>query len=247
MEHFRVALRESRRSLGPLRQASLLGKHAVPPQFSQQLCTRARVSRSTIQTDAISRWQMRPRLFRLQRPSFQRYNSTAPEAPSLTARLRKLFREYGYTAVGVYAALLVLDLPFCYLAVKWLGAERIQHWEDVVVGGAKDILRIPFPNLFEDKNEDDAPSAITAEMDEADKEAEKGGLSKLNPILSGLSSAYLHSFISAMDDAWTCFSGPQVVYFRESAIDGSIDSQSSQDTTRSGMGHWQKKAQREEA
>jgi hypothetical protein len=71
----------------------------------------------------------------------------------------------------------VCDLPFCYLAVKWLGAERIQHWEDVVVGGAKEIISIPFPNLFENKKNDGGPSAVVEEMNEVDKEAEsKGGV-----------------------------------------------------------------------
>lgn len=47
------------------------------------------------------------------------------ESLSLSARLRKLSREYGWSAVGVYLGLSVLDFPFCFLLVKWAGTERI--------------------------------------------------------------------------------------------------------------------------
>ena len=49
----------------------------------------------------------------------------APEPQSLSARLKKLSKEYGWAAVGVYAALSVLDFPFCFLLVKIVGTERI--------------------------------------------------------------------------------------------------------------------------
>jgi len=44
---------------------------------------------------------------------------------SLSARLKKLSREYGWSAVGVYFALSVLDFPFCFLLVRVVGVERI--------------------------------------------------------------------------------------------------------------------------
>lgn len=49
----------------------------------------------------------------------------AEESLSLSGRLRKLSREYGWSAVGVYLGLSVLDFPFCFLLVKWAGTERI--------------------------------------------------------------------------------------------------------------------------
>ena len=64
---------------------------------------------------------------RPQRPySSQPYNPTpnlnSPGAPqSLSERLRKLSREYGWTAFGVYMMLSALDFPFCFLAVRWQG------------------------------------------------------------------------------------------------------------------------------
>jgi hypothetical protein len=47
------------------------------------------------------------------------------EPTSIGARMRKLSREYGWSAVGVYFALSALDFPFCYLLVRTLGTDRI--------------------------------------------------------------------------------------------------------------------------
>lgn len=47
------------------------------------------------------------------------------EQLSLSGRLKKLGREYGWSAFGVYMALSVLDFPFCFLLVKWAGTDRI--------------------------------------------------------------------------------------------------------------------------
>lgn len=44
---------------------------------------------------------------------------------TLSERLKKLSREYGWTAVGVYLALSVLDFPFCFLLVRVVGTEKI--------------------------------------------------------------------------------------------------------------------------
>lgn len=45
--------------------------------------------------------------------------------------MKKLSKEYGKAAVGVYFALSILDFPFFFLLVKAVGAERIgkiEHW-----------------------------------------------------------------------------------------------------------------------
>lgn len=55
----------------------------------------------------------------------------AEESLSLSQRLKKLSKEYGWSAVGVYFALSVLDFPFCFLLVKVVGTDRIarlEHW-----------------------------------------------------------------------------------------------------------------------
>ncbi|KAL9003178.1 MAG: hypothetical protein Q9188_003945 [Gyalolechia gomerana] len=52
---------------------------------------------------------------------------------SLSQRLRKLSREYGWSALGVYLLLTALDFPLCFLAVRWIGTERIGRLESVIV------------------------------------------------------------------------------------------------------------------
>ncbi|KAF2967624.1 hypothetical protein GQX73_g5943 [Xylaria multiplex] len=55
----------------------------------------------------------------------------AQEPQGLSARLKKLTREYGWAAMGVYLSLSVLDFPFCFLLVRVVGTERIgelEHW-----------------------------------------------------------------------------------------------------------------------
>lgn len=49
----------------------------------------------------------------------------AEESLSLSGRLKKLSREYGWSAVGVYFGLSILDFPFCFLFVRLVGAEKI--------------------------------------------------------------------------------------------------------------------------
>jgi N-terminal acetyltransferase 2 len=70
-----------------------------------------------------------------------------PQSLSLSQRLKALSREYGWTAVGVYLSLSVLDFPFCFLAVRALGAERVGRWEQIAVDKAWAILSVPFPGL----------------------------------------------------------------------------------------------------
>lgn len=71
----------------------------------------------------------------------------SPEpAPSLSQRLKKLSREYGWTAVGVYLGLSVLDFPFCFLAVRLLGTDRIGHYEDVIKKAFWSVVQVAFPD-----------------------------------------------------------------------------------------------------
>ncbi|KAF2686279.1 hypothetical protein K458DRAFT_298712 [Lentithecium fluviatile CBS 122367] len=99
-------------------------------------------------------------------------NLSNPEPHSLSARLKKLSREYGWTVIGVYLALTVADFPFCFLAVKYIGAERVAHAEHVIVGGAKNLIQRAFPDMFPERVEEKA-EVEAAEASEAASEAEK--------------------------------------------------------------------------
>lgn len=71
----------------------------------------------------------------------------SPEpAPSLSQRLKQLSREYGWAALGVYFGLSLLDFPFCFLAVRLLGTDRIGHYEDVVKNAFWNVVRLVIPD-----------------------------------------------------------------------------------------------------
>ncbi|TQW00683.1 protein N-acetyltransferase NAT2 [Cordyceps javanica] len=59
-------------------------------------------------------------------------NEAKQQSLSLSARLKKLFKDYGKSAIGVYLALSVLDFPFCFLLVRIVGTETIAvvTWRD---------------------------------------------------------------------------------------------------------------------
>lgn len=78
----------------------------------------------------LQRLQNSVRNFRTSRRRYNGASATPSEEPtSLGGRLKKLGREYGWSALGVYFALSALDFPFCYLLVKYLGTERIGEFE----------------------------------------------------------------------------------------------------------------------
>ncbi|KAG9236209.1 hypothetical protein BJ875DRAFT_457034 [Amylocarpus encephaloides] len=59
---------------------------------------------------------------------------------TLGGRLKKLSREYGWSVVGVYFVLSVLDFPFCFFLVRYLGTDRIGGWEEAFISAAKRII-----------------------------------------------------------------------------------------------------------
>jgi N-terminal acetyltransferase 2 len=78
--------------------------------------------------------QVRSRLFHTTRARRSQVKPSPNPTPSLGSpnenlslgqRMRKLSREYGWSAVGVYLALSALDFPFCYLLVRYLGTDII--------------------------------------------------------------------------------------------------------------------------
>ncbi|KAF4430948.1 hypothetical protein F53441_13933 [Fusarium austroafricanum] len=64
----------------------------------------------------------------------------AQETKGLTARLKKLTKEYGWVTVGVYLGLSVLDFPFCFLFVRMVGAEKIGEVEHRVMSAIKQMI-----------------------------------------------------------------------------------------------------------
>lgn len=73
--------------------------------------------------------------------------------------------------------LTVADFPFCFLAVKYIGAERVAYAEHVIVGGAKDVIQKVFPNAFQETMEGKTEIEV-AEADNNASIAENGEPSK---------------------------------------------------------------------
>lgn len=132
---------------------------AGQPLLSNQVAMKATRRSLSTTTSYSSRptVRTRPGLRPIQLPKQRRnrrYNSgsssnnpsQAPkEGGSLSQRLRKLSREYGWAAVGVYFGLSALDFPFCFAAVRLLGVDRIGHFEHVAVQTVKDALHSVWP------------------------------------------------------------------------------------------------------
>ncbi|KAG2414192.1 hypothetical protein HFD88_003383 [Aspergillus terreus] len=100
--------------------------------------------------------------------------SAQPSGQSLSQRLKSLSREYGWSALGVYLLLSAMDFPFCFAAVHFLGADRIGHYEAVVVDSFKAAAGTVFPSLQEQQQADiDAAAADSEAVKEEAKAAEE--------------------------------------------------------------------------
>jgi N-terminal acetyltransferase 2 len=51
--------------------------------------------------------------------------------------------------VGVYLALSALDFPFCFIAVRWIGTEKIGEWEHKIVEWFKRASPIQIPEKYQ--------------------------------------------------------------------------------------------------
>lgn len=112
--------------------------------------------------------------FRRRIPGGRRFNSTFSEPQenlTLSQRLKKLSREYGWAAFGVYMLLTALDFPFCFLAVRLIGTDRIGHWEHVILSYIKGAVKWPLPKEAQD--EVDEAGAVMKEKLEIEESASK--------------------------------------------------------------------------
>ncbi|KAJ6085924.1 hypothetical protein N7486_010205 [Penicillium sp. IBT 16267x] len=159
-ELMRATPASSRQTLAILQRQPFLSSQTVSQTMRRSLITAVNYTSRAMP-------RSRPGLRSVQLPkqrTNRRFNSgsssNASEASkdggSLTQRLRKLSREYGWAALGVYLTLSALDFPICFAAVRLLGVERIGHFEHVVVQSVKN----KFPSIW--------PQTKTPEGDEED-------------------------------------------------------------------------------
>ncbi|KAK1836332.1 hypothetical protein QBC39DRAFT_339437 [Podospora conica] len=128
-------------------------KHQLPRGASRKSSTKAPSSltsllwsqrAATIKEISVPRGgsAFRASRFPLRRPfhTTRARRAAAAQPTSLGARLKKLSREYGWTAVGVYMTLSVLDFPFCFLLVRTVGTDRIAEIEHIVVSNVQKVI-----------------------------------------------------------------------------------------------------------
>ncbi|MCJ1466919.1 hypothetical protein MMC07_005541 [Pseudocyphellaria aurata] len=173
-------------------------------------------------------------------------NLNSPEPSlSLSQRFRKLSREYGWSAAGIYLALSALDFPFCFLAVRWLGTDRIGRWEHAVLEWVWKVWEI-VPNPFQDRGaqavegvaekargygvvQSQSDEVGIAGYDHGVKEAEARNRSE---------NASRH-----LDAAGPRLCDSQKLHFHPDTYRGSGHAEGGQDPARMGLGYWQTTAE----
>lgn len=176
------------------RGSSVFSRRAISVSNSNQLARRAGLSTATTTTAASScastfrkspqsiyrasrqsAFIRRPFSFRgrLPRRGYSTNAKPEEEPHSLSQRLKKLSREYGWSALGVYLLLSALDFPLCFAAVRLLGVDRIGHWEHVIVESVKSAFKSVWPFESEKKEVAGAEEIPGASVDHGVAEAEK--------------------------------------------------------------------------
>jgi N-terminal acetyltransferase 2 len=155
--HTRLGVQSSRL----LSQTSQQPFRTRPSHFStlKRISQSSRPSPSTFARAARRRFHNSSRRFQDSTAS----EATADQNLSLSQRLKKLSRDYGWSALGVYLALTALDFPFCFLAVRLLGPDRVGHWEHVVVSYIKEWVTWPM------RGNEEAKDAVEDAIDQGEK------------------------------------------------------------------------------
>ncbi|KAB8076304.1 hypothetical protein BDV29DRAFT_89929 [Aspergillus leporis] len=128
---------------------------------------KSRFLTSRMKTRAYTFWNS-PRT--RQSPIFQRFfnsslSKSSPQSEqsgSLSQRLKALSREYGWSALGVYLLLSAMDFPICFAAVRFLGAEQIGQYEDVVIESFKSAVGTVLPSVQEAQSQEDGGEMKTS-------------------------------------------------------------------------------------
>ncbi|PNY23848.1 Uncharacterized protein TCAP_06220 [Tolypocladium capitatum] len=97
-------------------------------------------NRPTLGTSETTFARMQQRGFRFSAWRRSTDGAKPQEKLSLGARLKKLSKEYGWSAVGVYLSLSVLDFPFCFLLVRVVGTDAIGKIEHFVVSTVSSMV-----------------------------------------------------------------------------------------------------------
>ncbi|ODQ67477.1 hypothetical protein NADFUDRAFT_81946 [Nadsonia fulvescens var. elongata DSM 6958] len=117
----------------------------------------------------------KPQITRLSTPSFRQFsasyfrrNATAPGAKKEKLTLKQLLSKYGYSALGIYFALSMIDLPIIFFGVHSLGQEKVEY----VVNEVKAFFGYG-PKDDDDKTKPEDSSAAINQQDAATGELQQ--------------------------------------------------------------------------
>jgi len=74
----------------------------------------------------------------------------------MSDRMKEMSKKYGWVVVGTYLGLSVLDYPFCFLAVRWFGTERIAEVEHAILSHVWVAAEKVVPGMRERREEKEA-------------------------------------------------------------------------------------------
>lgn len=177
----------------------------------------------------------------------------SPAPQSFFQRFKQLGKEYGWVVTGVYLGLSALDLPFCFLAVRWLGTERVGRWEHAIVGTIKNAVKSVMPDVGQ-KTEEVAAEAESSVVDAAAREGAGWGVEEADARnqseeackfcpLSTAPSLLTFSFSSTVDAVRSRLCHSQILHFPPSPACCRCHPQGRQNITRMGLANWKAKAQ----
>jgi hypothetical protein len=95
-----------------------------------------------------------------------RFSSTTikhAQPPKPPTGVKKLIQQYGYSALGIYLGISLIDLPICFLVVHSAGEEKIRELQD------KFLTWIGYKNSAGSTNTDDGLDTTTNKEREEEK------------------------------------------------------------------------------
>lgn len=183
-----------------------------------------------------------------------RYNSTKTSAEeelgsnapqSLSERMKAMSRKYGWIVVGIYLGLSVLDFPFCFLAVRWFGTERIANLEHAIIDGFWSQVEKFAPSLKEKREAKEAIAAAEEAAREGSdavmKEAKKEGDASTYSLV--LSQALADTWYRHLDSAASRLWRTQIAHLLPNSHHARHHTESGQDAQEVGMEHRQAEAE----
>lgn len=206
-------------------------------------------------------------LSRFRNPSSRRWNSSRPTpdptpqlgspSPQLSffQRFKQLGKEYGWVVTGIYFGLSALDLPFCFLAVRALGPDRVAHWEHAIVGTVKDAIKAVMPEMGA-KADEVVDQVETAVGSPAAREGNVWGVPEaearnkeeactLNTHTARYS--FMLTYRSSLDTIRSRLRHSQILHLRPSTTGRSYHTQGRQDSEILGMAGRKEEAERSQA